>query len=349
MGGLGTLITLRFLFGAGEAGAYPNITRALHNWFPPEQWEFAQGLVWMSGRLMGGVTPLIWAVLVTGTSWSSPLVNWRGAFLMFGVLGLLWCVLFRFTFRNHPPALVDASQAANQITAESHHAIPWKWMLTNRGLLALCAMYSLLNYGWAFNITYFPSYLQQRFGAEASPAMLAVYLGAPLWIGALGCVGGGYCVSLIDIGVQNRRRSRQILGSLAMLGCAVCWGLARQTENLHVFCLSVATAAFCVDLTLGAAWATCQDIGQQHAAVVAATMNTIGTLGAAAAGWLTGTIVEQTVAARAAKLGLSVAEMLPTEVSAAQLAGYSTVFATYAGMYALAAILWQFSGRSESA
>ena len=54
IGGLGTLVVLRFLFGAGEAGAYPNITRALHNWFPVHQAATAQGWVWMSGRLVGG-------------------------------------------------------------------------------------------------------------------------------------------------------------------------------------------------------------------------------------------------------------------------------------------------------
>ncbi len=31
---LAVLIVVRFLFGMGEPGAYPNITRALHNWFP---------------------------------------------------------------------------------------------------------------------------------------------------------------------------------------------------------------------------------------------------------------------------------------------------------------------------
>src|SRR5207237_2438945 len=34
LGGVGLLIVIRFLFGMGEAGAYPNITRALHHWFP---------------------------------------------------------------------------------------------------------------------------------------------------------------------------------------------------------------------------------------------------------------------------------------------------------------------------
>src|SRR5512143_2951370 len=57
---LAVLIVVRFLFGMGEAGAYPNITRALHNWMPMAERGFAQGAVWMSGRLMGGVTPMIW-------------------------------------------------------------------------------------------------------------------------------------------------------------------------------------------------------------------------------------------------------------------------------------------------
>ena len=54
------LVAIRFLFGIGEAGAYPNITRALHNWFPPQERGLTQGSVWMSGRLMGGLTPMIW-------------------------------------------------------------------------------------------------------------------------------------------------------------------------------------------------------------------------------------------------------------------------------------------------
>ena len=57
--GLGTLVMLRFLFGAGEAGAYPNITRLLYNWFPADQAETVQSIVFMSGRVMGGLTPFI--------------------------------------------------------------------------------------------------------------------------------------------------------------------------------------------------------------------------------------------------------------------------------------------------
>src|SRR6185503_16572139 len=102
IGGLGTLVALRFLFGAGEAGAYPNITRAVHNWFPADQAATAQGWIWMSGRLMGGLTPMIWTLLVVGTAWTPSRVTWRGAFASFGLMGVAWCVAFARFFRDHP-------------------------------------------------------------------------------------------------------------------------------------------------------------------------------------------------------------------------------------------------------
>lgn len=63
---LALMVLVRFLFGMGEAGAYPNITRALHNWFPFTERGLTQGTVWMSGRLMGGLTPIVWGLLVAG-------------------------------------------------------------------------------------------------------------------------------------------------------------------------------------------------------------------------------------------------------------------------------------------
>src|SRR5262249_56043200 len=57
--GFYTLVVIRFLFGAGEAGAFPNIARALYNWFPLRERGRASGMVWMSARLIGGAPPLI--------------------------------------------------------------------------------------------------------------------------------------------------------------------------------------------------------------------------------------------------------------------------------------------------
>src|SRR5207244_4860906 len=68
------LLLVRFLFGAGEAGAYPNIARALRNWFPYSRRGLAQGLLWMFGRWGGAFAPL----LIGGFTL---LFGWRGAFV----------------------------------------------------------------------------------------------------------------------------------------------------------------------------------------------------------------------------------------------------------------------------
>src|SRR5437773_8474297 len=89
------LVLVRFLFGAGEAGAYPNIARALRNWFPYRRRGLAQGLLWMFGRWGGAFAPL----LIGGFT---VLFGWRGAFVTFGVLGICWVAAFAFFFRDHP-------------------------------------------------------------------------------------------------------------------------------------------------------------------------------------------------------------------------------------------------------
>src|SRR5438874_8762426 len=90
------MLLVRFLFGMGEAGAYPNIARAFHNWFPFTERGFAQGSVWMAGRLAGGLTP--WVVLALVIESVGPggarVVYWRHAFWVFGLLGLVWCLFF---------------------------------------------------------------------------------------------------------------------------------------------------------------------------------------------------------------------------------------------------------------
>ena len=55
LGGLVTLAIVRFLFGMGEAGAYPNITRALHNWFPYHERGLAQVFSSMHKEVLNGL------------------------------------------------------------------------------------------------------------------------------------------------------------------------------------------------------------------------------------------------------------------------------------------------------
>jgi hypothetical protein len=101
-------------------------------------------------------------------------------------------------------------------------------------------------------------------------------------------------------------------------------------------------AAFCGDLTLASAWATCQDIGQRYAATAAAWMNTIGTLGAATAGWAIGAMLEAALRDRAAHVGAEMAVLPDSERAAAYAQGYALCFLTFAAAYLVAAACWQF-------
>src|SRR5207247_2225269 len=149
----GLLLTIRFLFGVGEAGAYPNIARAFHNWFPFGERGSAQGAVWMAGRFAGGITPLLvtalfFPVVVHG----SATVFWRHIFWVFGLLGLVWCGLFWWWFRDRPEqkpgvnaaelALIsDKGEGAAKHAEESHLNVPWGKLLASGNLWILCAMY----------------------------------------------------------------------------------------------------------------------------------------------------------------------------------------------------------------
>ncbi len=107
-----------------------------------------------------------------------------------------------------------------------HSAIPIRAMLTNRSLWAICLMYSLLNYGWFFNISYLPGYLKDRFVLADDDLVGAIYTGAPLWIGAIGCLAGGFIVNALAHWLGDRRRARQVLGCGAMLLCAGAGGVS---------------------------------------------------------------------------------------------------------------------------
>jgi ACS family glucarate transporter-like MFS transporter len=84
--GFATLVAARFLFGAGEAGAFPNISRSFARWFPAAERGSAHGVVFMGTRLGGAITPPLVVLLISQ-------LGWRRTFFAFGLLGVIWCVL----------------------------------------------------------------------------------------------------------------------------------------------------------------------------------------------------------------------------------------------------------------
>lgn len=361
-GWMAVLVLVRFVFGLGEAGAYPNITRALHNWFPMDERAFTQGCVWMSGRLMGGLTPIIWAVLVEGLGrtvttaegqqayqvWIHPLLpGWRWSFWFFGAIGAIWCVLFARWFRNRPEekpsvnaaelALIRAGGAESQT---AHKGIPWGRMLRSRNLWALCFMYACQAYGWYFYITYLPRCLESQYGVAKTDMLGAIYKGGPLWMGAVGCLTGGFLSDWFIRRTGNRRLGRKLFGVIAHAFSAVCFLLAPLAPTAFWFFVVMASAGFFTDLAMGPAWAICQDVGRRYAAIVAGMMNMIGNLGGTLASWMSGYVLARALAGHAAGLGATVEELSQVEKTAGLLQGYHLNFYIFACVYLVGVVCW---------
>ena len=332
--GFFVLVSVRFCFGMGEAGAFPNIARAFHNWFPFVERGFAQGTVWMAGRLMGGLTPLIVnALLITAVAADgAKTVHWRHTFWIFGILGLMWCTVFWWWFRDRPeqnpsvnPGELAYIRTGKQISAVPHHfGVPWMRILTSGNLWLLCIAYFCSSYGWYFNITYLPDYLREVYGInkEIEPVRAGLLTGAPLLFGSIACLTGGLLTDSFIRRTGNRKWGRRLFGMVGKGICGLCYFASMFTSNVYLFVLAIAMAAFWNDMTMGAAWASCLDIGRKYSGIVAGCMNTVGNLGGAAAGFATGYILKAYVADRDL--------------------GWKINFITFGGVYFIAVGCWLF-------
>jgi MFS family permease len=158
---LGSLIAVRFMVGAGEAGAFPNIARATREWFPFRERGLAQGLVWMMARFGGAITfPLLLAL--------SRFFGWRGAFVVTGAFGVVWVVFFWIRFRDKPnddPRVNSAERAliAEGKAAQAKKAAPLSWatLFGSSTMWFLLLMYFASNAGWSFFASWITPYLEK--------------------------------------------------------------------------------------------------------------------------------------------------------------------------------------------
>ena len=275
---------------------------------------------------MGGLTPLLWLFLVEGIKLpgntqvflTQPLLEWRHAFWLFGSLGLVWTALFALWFCNRPQEKASVNEAERNLISAcrkdeggAHAGVPWRKLFSNRNLWCLCLMYFCGSYGWYFNISYLPTFLEQQYDVERTSLVGALYKGGPLWMGALACLVGGFLTDRVIRRTGNQKWGRRLFGVVGHGLCALCYLSCLFMPSAFWFFLAISLAAFWNDMTMGSAWATCQDIGKRYAAIVAGCMNTIGNLGGAAANLLTGFIVDLSLAGHAAKLQVDVNTLSP--------------------------------------
>ena len=278
VGGYASMVLVRFLFGAGEAGVFPGLSRVYSRWLPTEGRGNAFGLAVMTGLIGGAITQKVTAELLIGFHG-----NWRFIFFLYSLVGLAWGVVWYAWFRDepsqHPGVNAEELRLIGTGSTPEHHDVPWKALMRNRPMLLLCGMYFGVIYGWYFFLTWMPKYLLKARGFDLKSAGWFAML--PLICMAIGVAFAGR-VSDTLVAQHGRRWGRRIPGLIGLPLAAGLVVIAVYAQDARMAaCLFAAAAGFA---TFGVApgWAACLEIGGQHAGVVTGTMNTFGNLGGAA-------------------------------------------------------------------
>jgi MFS transporter, ACS family, glucarate transporter len=283
---LTSLVVIRFLFGAGEAGCFPNLTRMLSVWLPARERVTAQSLMWACTRWGGAATP---PLVLAGIA----LFGWRWAFVAFASLGALWCAVFFFWFKDDPAehASVNAAEeemleASRVLTSHSAHG-------EKRGLLAvlltpqvffLILQYFCFSFVWYFYVTWLPTYLREARGQ--TPGHAAALSVLPLLFGGFGS---------LTTGLAPIRLPRRAIAFCGFLGTAILLFAFTHIQAVLPAMLCMGVASFCSDLTMPISWNACVEIGGPYTATVAAAMNMLGNLAGFVAPVVGGLILQRTV------------------------------------------------------
>jgi MFS transporter, ACS family, glucarate transporter len=272
------LLAIRFLFGIGEAGAWPCVARTFSRWIPRRERGTVQGVFFAGAHLVGGLTPAL-------VLWLLHYLSWRQIFVCFGAVGFVWVAIWLWWFRNDPSEHSAVNQAelhtiVSERPPDSAHAAGmqyWRTLCASRNLLALCIMYVPNCMIFYFCITWLPTYLKQRHGFDATS--LGIFAGLPLIVSMPGDLLGGVVTDRLT-SRYGLRIGRCGLGAVAytMAGIALLGAAASSTPIVAATLIAVATGL--TMFTLGAAWGTVIEIGRNHVGVVGATMNSIGNLAA---------------------------------------------------------------------
>lgn len=286
-----SLAAIRFAFGMGEAGCFPNLTKAFTIWLPFREQVQAQGILWTFARWGGAFTPPL-------VIFAFRYMSWRWAFVMFGALGVVWALVFFLWYRDNPRdhARVNDGELAllesNRRLASGDVQVPWQKLVSSRSVVLLWAQYFCLCFPWYFYITWLPTYLQEY--RRLSPTASAGYAILPLLFGGFGCLFAAFISRRLARWSGSVGKSRKILACSGFLGATLMLLLSIQMENPAAGMIAMGLAGFCNDLIMPPAWAACMDIGGKYAGTVSGSMNMMGNLAGFVAPVLGGFILQQT-------------------------------------------------------
>jgi sugar phosphate permease len=270
-----SIFLTQLFFGAGEAGCFPNITKAFTAWLPREERVRGQGIIWLAARWGGAITPLIVFQLLR-------FVSWRQVFFIFGCVGVFWAVFFFRWYRDDPRDNPSLNQAeldllrGNQGLAGAHGDVPWKLFATTPDVLMLCVQYFFMSFSWYFYITWLPTFLDEL---KLSPAAAAALNILPLFLGGVGALVSGFMAGPLTRTFGSVRTARRVVSSTSFLCAGALLVISTAIHEPWLKMLAIGMASFFNDVVLPPAWGACMDVGGKFSGTLSGAMNMTGNFG----------------------------------------------------------------------
>ncbi|WCT72867.1 MFS transporter [Sphingomonas naphthae] len=161
VGGIASLLGLRFLLGIAESPCFPANSRVVATWFPRQERAMATG-VYTVGEYIGlaFLSPLLFAVLAH--------FGWRALFIGAGTAGMIFSLVWWLRYRE--PGRSRANQAeldhivagGGLIDQPARQKLDWSkagLLLRRRQMWGICLGQFAGNSTLVFFLTWFPTYL----------------------------------------------------------------------------------------------------------------------------------------------------------------------------------------------
>jgi sugar phosphate permease len=339
--GFVSLFFYRFLFGAGEAGAFPNMARVQWRWLPPNAQGRASGMIWLVARWGGAFAPLLFGTVlraldshgfhafllrVPGLAALSAVPTWRLAFCVCGVSGLIWIALFFPWFRDSPADKRSVNAAELRLisggrTTEGPNARPryswqvWRALLTSRNLWGISMYYAFGSFCWSFFVSWVPKFLKQVHHLDYGKSELMS--GLPLLFGGIACLLGGTLSDWMIRLTGKQRLGRAILPILGRFGAAAMILAAGHANSPQMAIFFMCVCMLAHDIGQGPSWASVVEIGGDYSGTAAGFVNTVTNLG--------GNVLQPILGA-----------MIFTRY------GWNALFVVFAVIYFVSAAMWLF-------
>ncbi len=272
-----SLLFIRFFFGAGEAGAFPGMSRAIYSWIPIKERGLILGLNFSGSRLGA-------AFALPMVAWLIDVFGWRLSFVILGLVGIVWAGVWWIAFRDTPeeqPGLTSVEREyiivhRQQSDQNERTTLSSSQLLRSRNMWLAIGQYFCSNFTFFFALTWLFPYLKTTYQLEAMEA--GWYAVAPFIAGALGnWIAGGWVDSIFRRGKWNLSRRGPAMAGFALAAIGLIGSLYMASALGAVLFLSI--AIFGADMTLPPSWALCVDIGKTNSGAVSGTMNMAGNLG----------------------------------------------------------------------